>query len=133
MSAFRDSQHAADVLGGFFRQEASEDDRIFAGSGMVLAYVLRHPDVRVVLDASGAPKPGAAYGVYVNDPTAPAPTVEFFLDAEDFDKLYKGEVNAMGLMLSGKGKAKGDVTSAMRLIPAMARSIPHYKKYRETN
>ena len=121
------------MLGGFFLREASEDDHIFAGSGMVVAYILRNPDVRIVLDARGAAKPGAAYDVYVNDASAPAPTVEFYLDADDFDKLYRGEVNAMGLVLSGKGKAKGDVTSAMRLIPAMAPSIPRYKKYRETN
>ena len=132
MSAFRDSKHAADVLGGFFRQEGSEDDRIFAGSGTVIGYTLSDPEIRVVLDARRKPEPGRGYDVYVNDPSAPAPDVEFFLDSDTFDKIYRGETQVMMLMMSGKVKAKGNVTAAMRLLPAMARTIPHYKKLRET-
>ncbi len=133
MSAFRDRQHAADVLGGFFRGESAEDDKMFAGSGMVIAYDLRDPGVRIVLDARKKPEPGNAYDVYVNDEAAPAPQVEIAMDADTFDKLYRGEAQAMALMMTGKAKAKGDVTAAMHLLPAMARVIPHYKKYRETH
>ncbi len=133
MSVFRDSNHAAEVLGGFFRQESAEDDKMFAGSGMVIAYDIRDPDVRLVLDARKKPEPGSAYDLYVNDAAAPAPLVEITMDAETFDKLYRGEAQAMMLMMSGKAKAKGDITAAMRMLPAMARVIPHYKKYRETH
>lgn len=131
MSAFADSQQAREVLGGFFRKESTEDDHIFAGSGFVVGYSLHDPDVRLVLDASATPQPGKAYDVYVDDPNAPQPTVEISMSADDFDKLYKGELQAMALIMSGKAKAKGDVTAAMRLLPAMARAIPRYKKYRE--
>jgi hypothetical protein len=133
VSPFRDSHHAAEIIGGFFRQEAAEDDKIFAGSGLVVGYDIRDPDVRVVLDAREKPRPGFGYGVYINDVNAPPPHVEFTLDAENFDKLYRGEVQAMTLMMTGKGKARGDITAAMRLLPAMARSIPHYKAYREAH
>lgn len=131
MSAFKDSQEAREIVGGFFRQESSEDDHIFAGSGFVVGYTLHDPDVRIVLDASKPPQPGAAYDVYVDDPAAPQPKVEILMSADDFDKLYKGELQAMSLMMSGRAKAKGDVTAAMQLLPAMARAIPRYKKYRE--
>jgi putative sterol carrier protein len=131
VSAFKDAQEARDVLGGFFRQESTEDDHIFAGSGFVVGYTLHDPAVRVVLDASRPAQPGNAYDVYVDDPNAPDPKVDISMSADDFDKLYKGEIAAMSLMMSGKAKAKGDVTAAMRLLPAMARAIPRYKKYRE--
>jgi hypothetical protein len=134
MPAFRDTQHAADVLGGFFKHEAATDTTgMFAGSGVVIAYKLTDPDVRVVLDASQAPAPNAGFRVWVNDPGAPEPQVEFLLDADTFDKLYLGEAQPMVLMMTGKVKAKGDVTAAMKLLPAMARAIPHYKEYRKTH
>lgn len=131
MSAFQSTQEAREVLGGFFRQEAAEDDRIFAGSGFIIGYRLHEPDVVVILDASQPPQPGKAYDVYVDDPNAPEPKIEIILSADDFDKLYKGEAQPMGLMMSGRAKAKGDVTAAMRLLPAMAHAIPRYKKFRE--
>ena len=131
MSAFKDGQEAGEILSGFFRQESAEDDHIFAGSGFIVAYTLQDPDVRIVLDATNPPQPGRAYDVYVNDPAAPQPKVDILMSADDFDKLYKGELQAMALIMSGKAKAKGDVTAAMRLVPAMARAIPRYKKYRE--
>ncbi len=133
MSAFRDSAHLREVLGGFFRQEAAVDDHIFAGSGVIMAYSLKNPEARLVLDASIKPEPGKAFELYVDDPKAPEPQVEVFMDADTFDQLYRGQVQAMALMMTGKAKAKGDVTIAMRLLPAMARAIPHYKTYRETN
>lgn len=131
MSAFTDSQQAREILGGFFRQESTEDDHVFAGSGFIVAYTLHDPDVRIVLDATKPPQDGHAYDVYVDDPAAPEPKVDIIMSADDFDKLYKGEIQAMALMMTGKAKAKGDITAAMRLLPAMARAIPRYKKYRE--
>src|SRR5215469_10420962 len=99
MSAFKDSQEAREILGGFFRQESAEDDHIFAGSGFIVGYSLHDPDVRIVLDATKPPQAGAAYDVYVDDPAAPQPTVEIVMSADDFDKLYKGELQAMALMM----------------------------------
>jgi putative sterol carrier protein len=133
MAAFRDITHAAEVLGGFFRQEAEIDDKIFAGSGIVIAYNLHDPDVRLVLDGRKTPEPGSAYLVYVNDPAAPQPNTEFTTDADSFDKIYRGEAQAMMMLMSGKVKTKGDLTGAMRLLPAMARIIPHYREYRKTH
>lgn len=131
MSVFSDSANARAVLGGFFRQEAGSDDHMFAGSGVIIAYSLSDPAVRIVLDASNPPQPGKAFDVFVDDPNAPSPNVEFFTDADTFDKLYSGQAQPMALMMTGKVKTKGDITAAMRLLPAMARVIPHYKKYRE--
>ena len=133
MGVFRDSAHAAEIIGGFLRDEASKEGNFFAGSGVVIGYTLADPALRVVLDASIPPEKGRAFDVYIDDAKAPNPAVEFFLDADTYDRLYRGEGQPMALMMTGKVKAKGDVTAAMRLLPAMAAAIPHYKKYRETH
>jgi len=133
MSVFRDSAHAKEIIGGFLRDEATKEGNFFAGSGVIMAYSLSDPALRIVLDASVKPEPGRAFAVYVDDASAPAPAVEFSLDADTFDQLYRGEAQPMALMMTGKVKAKGDVTAAMRLLPAMGAAIPHYKKYRDTH
>lgn len=133
MSVFRDSAHAAEFLGGFFRAEAETGGKFFSGSGVIIAYTLTDPSLRIVLDASVTPESGHAYDTYVDDPKAPAPAIEFFMDADTFHKVYLGEAQPMALMMSGKVKSKGDVTAAMRLLPAMGAAIPHYKTYTETH
>jgi hypothetical protein len=130
MPAFSSAQHATDVIASFLRQEAKTDDKIFAGSGMIVAYNIVDVNLRIVLDGRRKPEPGHAYDVFVNDPSAPDAKTDFTMDAETFDKLYRGESQAMMLMMTGKVKAKGDITAAMRLLPAMIRTIPHYKAYR---
>lgn len=129
---FRDAAHAASFIGGFFR-DASTKEGFFAGSGVVIAYTLTDPDLRIVNDGTVEPKPGRAFGFYLNDPAAPAPTVEFFTDADTFHRLYRGEEQPMALVLSGKVKTKGDVTAAMRLLPAMAAASTLYKAYCEAH
>ena len=131
MSAFKDSQEARDVLGGFFRQEAADENNDFAGSGLVIGWNLHDPSVHIILDSSKPPQAGKSFEVYVDDPAAPAPTVDIAISADDFDKLYKGEIQPMSLIMTGKAKATGDYTQAMRLLPALASYIPRYKKYRQ--
>jgi len=131
MSVFRDSKHAADFIGGFFREEAVDGGKFFAGSGVIYAYVLTDLDVRVIVDASVKPQPGRKFDVYVNDPNAPAPTVEFIAESDIFNKVYRGEAQPLVLMATGKVKTKGNVADAMRTLPAMGVLIPHYKAYWE--
>jgi hypothetical protein len=134
MSAFQDTAHAAEILGGFFRQEAAtSDDKGFAGSGVVIGYMLTDIDLHIVLDARKPGAPGHAYEVFINDPNAPKPTADIAMDSETFDKLYKGEVQPMALMMDGNVKARGDMSAAMRLLPSMARAIPRYRAYRASH
>jgi len=76
VAVFRDSAHAREVLEAFFRYEATVDDPFFGGNGVVIAYTLKDPVIRIVLDTTRKPEPGHRYDVYVDDPHAPKPTVE---------------------------------------------------------
>lgn len=128
-STFRDSAHAAEFIGGFFREEAASGGKFFAGTGVICGYELSEPALRIVLDASVKPEPGRAFAVYIDDRGAPPVHVDLIMTADTFDKLYRGEAQAMGLLMSGKVKSKGDLTAAMRLLPALGTVIPHYKAY----
>jgi putative sterol carrier protein len=132
MAAFRDGAHAREVLEGYFKDEAKDEDTSFGGHGVVLAYTLKDPVIRIVLDGTREPEPGHSYDVYVDDPNAPTPTVELFMRADTFDALYRGEMSATAL-LTGRAKVQGDVVGLRRLVPWLARSIPRYKKYREAH
>jgi putative sterol carrier protein len=99
----------------------------------VIAFQLHKPDMRIVFDAREAPVPGRSYKYTINDPSAPEPVAEFTMDAEIFDKVYSGEAQAIGLMMMGKVKTKGNVPAAMKLLPVVSRAIPKYKKYRQTH
>src|SRR5271163_3514180 len=110
MTAFRDENHIAEVIGGFFRQRAQGGDSMFTGSGLVIAYTLKEPYLRLVLDGSVKPQPGKAFEVYVNDANAPKPNVELFMRADTYDALLRGEMKAMELMSNGRAKAEGDLT-----------------------
>ncbi|HUA09093.1 MAG TPA: SCP2 sterol-binding domain-containing protein [Candidatus Acidoferrales bacterium] len=131
MSGFRDEKQAYAIIDGFLSELTQEDDKMMAGSGMVIAFTLHKPEMRIVFDAREAPVPGRAYTYTINDPNAPEPVAEFTMDAEIFDKVYSGEAQAIGLMMMGKVKTKGNVPAAMKLLPVVSRAIPKYKKYRE--
>jgi len=128
MSTFRDSAHAVEFLRPFYEESASHA-KFLAGSGAILAYTLTDPEVRIVIDGSIEPRSGHGLDYYINDPNAPAPHVEFFMDADTFHRLHLGEVQPMALVLSGKVKTKGDVSAAMRLLPAMGAAVQMYKAY----
>jgi len=133
MAAFQDSAHAAELIGGFFRQESALDDHLLGGSGLVMAWVLHDPDLRIVLDARAKPEPGHAYDFYIDDPAAPIPQVEFLIDGDSFDKLHRGEAQALAMLMNGKIKGKGNIPAALRLLPSLKRVISHYKQYMDTH
>ena len=83
MPAFDDSEQAQRLIKEFFCRVVAQDDRIFAGSGLIVGFMLHDPAVRIVLDASKPPQPGKAWDVYVNDPAAPEPKVDISLSADD--------------------------------------------------
>jgi hypothetical protein len=131
VAVFRDAAHAAEFIGDFFREEAIDGGRFFAGSGVIYLYNLTDLGVRITVDASIEPAPGRKFAVYVNDPAAPEPTAEFLADSETFRKVYRGDAQPLPLMAMGKIKTKGNVVAAMRTLPAMAILTAHYKAYSE--
>jgi putative sterol carrier protein len=133
MSGFKDEKHAYDTIDGFLTELAKEDDKMMAGSGFVIAFTVHKPEMRIVFDAREKPSPGFGYKYVLNPAEHYETLAEFEMDAEIFDAVYMGEAQAVGLLMTGKVKSRGNVTTAMRLLPVISRAIPKYKKYRETH
>ncbi|MHB8462606.1 MAG: SCP2 sterol-binding domain-containing protein [Vulcanimicrobiaceae bacterium] len=138
MKSLGSSADAARILGGFFREQSarlaqSNALQIFSGSGFVVAYELTDPSLRIVLDGSVAPTAQEAFGTYINDPQAPLPDVTFSMSSEQFDGIYSGELQLLSLVTSGRAVITGNRAAGMRLLPAVIRLIPFYKRYREVH
>ena len=131
MSRFKDEQQAAKIIDGFLTELAKEDDKILAGSGYVISFILHKPDMRIIFDAREAPREGFGYKYILNPADPPESLAEFEMDAENFDKVYMGEAQAVTMLMTGKVKSRGNVTTALRLLPVISHAIPKYKKYRE--
>lgn len=135
MQPFATSDEAIRILGGFFREQSerlahSNALQIFSGSGYVVAYELTEPSLRIVLDGSIAPTALNAFGLHINDPEAPLPDVTFLFTCEQFDGIYSGQLQLLSLVTSGHAIIQGNRAAGMRLLPAVIRLIPFYKRYR---
>jgi len=130
MSGFNDEKHALEIIDGFLTELAKEDDKILAGSGYVISFILHKPEMRIIFDGREAPREGFGYKYLLNPADPPEALAEFEMDAESFDRVYKGEAQAVTLLMTGKVKSRGNVTTALRLLPVISRAIPKYKQYR---
>ncbi len=130
MATFSDAEDLKRVFGGFLAEAAASDDDLFGGSGIVVAYVTTDPAVRFVMDARATPEPGKHFAYYVDDANAPEPDVEFTTSADTLDALYSGDAKIMALAMTGRLKFKGDMSTAMRLLPVLDHAVPRYRAYR---
>jgi hypothetical protein len=131
MSGFKDEKQAHEIIDGFLTEIAKEDDKILAGSGYVISFIVHKPEMRIIFDAREPVREGFGYKYILNPVDAPEALAEFEMDADTFDKVYLGEGQAVAMLMTGKVKSRGNVTTALRLLPVISRAIPKYKKYRE--
>lgn len=131
MPPFENVEDLRRVFGGFL-ELVREDDKtkLFARSGAIISYVLTDIGATIVLDGTIEPKPGRHFDYYINDPQAPSPSVTFEMTSETLDDLFSGRLHALQALATGKAKGRGNVPSALKLLPAMVRVIPLYKTYR---
>ena len=124
MAYFRDADDAYKYLGGVFR--AADD----------------HPEVGPKLRASGITlrleysNPTAVLTVRLTEPhieviegeTDIEPDVKLAMSADTANKYWRGEYNVAVGLAKGEVKAKGPVTTILRLVPATKPLYPMYKE-----
>ncbi len=131
MRGFSSVDELRRIFGGFFAAiQGNDNSKLFAGSGIVVGYYVSDLDTTVVLDGSIPPVPGKMFGIHIGDPQAPEPVVTFVLTSELLDGVYRGEVQPLAALSSGKITSRGNAAIGLRLLPAVARLIPFYKEYR---
>ncbi len=132
MPAFENAAHLKAVFGGMLQSFAENDPiKMLAGSGLIMSYVVKDPDVTFTIDASVEPKPGANFAVHMNNPSAPKAHVTFFMSGDTLDGLYSGAMSPMAALSSGAITTEGNREAALKLLPAMFATIPRYKKFKE--
>jgi hypothetical protein len=104
--------------------------RGFSGCGVVYGFTVRDPDWRCVLDAREPGTPESAFVMHVDDPSAPAVTVEAFLDGDTLDKTFCGELHVRSAVANGRVVFKGDQPWAFRLLPVLLNVVPIYRAHR---
>jgi hypothetical protein len=104
--------------------------RGFSGCGIVYGFAVRDPDWRCVLDAREPGTPNSAFVAYVDDPNAPAVTVEAFVDGTTLDKTFCGELHVRSAVSTGHVVFKGDQPWAFRLLPVLLNVVPIYRAHR---
>ncbi|MBV8654713.1 MAG: SCP2 sterol-binding domain-containing protein [Candidatus Eremiobacteraeota bacterium] len=111
----------------FLRAVSSSDDgRDFASANVVAAFEAHDIGSRIVIDTTGRPGDGSWFSIHVGEAAPPA-EVTFSALAETFDRVLRGELGIMLAITSRKILTEGKVARAMRLVPAFARSLPHYR------
>jgi hypothetical protein len=130
MATFTSSQELRELFTTFMESVVKMDLRGFSGTGVVIAYDVSDPPARFVLDAREPSRPGKSFAYYVDDPNAPAPTVEIHLSATTLDRMYSGDLNVTVAAAQGRIKATGDRMAALRMLPVMFRTMNHYKAAR---
>ena len=124
MSYFKDSEEAYSCLGGVFR--AADE----------------HPEVGQALRASGITlrleytNPSATLTVRMLEPhieviegeTDIQPDVRMSMAADTANKYWRGEYNVAVGLAKGQVKAKGPVTTILKMVPLTKPLFPMYKE-----
>ena len=74
-------------------------------------------------------RPGKGFAYFVDDPNAPAATLEVHLSATTLDRMYTGDLNVMIAAAQGRIEIS-DTGAALRLLPVMFRTMNHYRATR---
>lgn len=124
MGAFRDTAHLYKVVGGLFDRVKADPEvaRKLLGGRLVVKFLYRDPEGEVTVDLTG---PEIAYDL---GPSKRRPDVEIRSSADTAHTFWSGKLNVPIAMATGKVKAKGSMTKALALLPALKPVFAMYEK-----
>lgn len=95
-------------------------------SNLIIRFDYHDPDASVTIDAKNAPADPKAFVEYAWDAKTPEPEVVMSNSGDFCLGFWQGKENPVLAMTFGKLKAKGNITKAMALLPAIK---PAYKAF----
>ncbi len=123
MPTFKDTEHLYRVLDGFFQRLAAEDEvagPLVDSGAMVLRMRYREPEGQVTVDLRQPPI-SWAFG-----DTEQKPDLELIQDADVAHQFWLGRLNVTRAVATRKVVARGPVSKALRLLPALKPAYPLY-------
>jgi len=121
---FRDADHLYEVFDRVLKDLLSDPDLgpKLAKSNMIIRWVYHEPDATVTFNFKDAPREGYA-GDWAFGECDWTPDVTTYQSAAFGLSFLQGMENPMVAVTRGKVKAKGNITSLMKMLP-VARAMP---------
>jgi putative sterol carrier protein len=121
---FSDAGEVYELIGGLLDELAADDELApkFLRANTVVQFQLRDPDVQLTVRMREAEGPQVDRG-----PTELQPEVLMTMDTDIAHRFWLGKVNPTIALARGQMKAKGPVTTILRLVPLTRPGVARYR------
>jgi len=129
MPYFKDPKEMLDIQRVFFDQVASDPEigPKLRASNLIIRFVSHDPQGVVTLDCRGTASEGKHFTTTFGE-TDLRPDITLTTSADLGHEFWLGRANIVNALFTGKAKAAGDVTLAMKFMPALKPIADIYKQ-----
>jgi hypothetical protein len=128
MPYFKDQAEMQEIQRVFFESVASDPEvgPQLREAGLVIRFEVHDPAGSVTLDSRGTAGEGRYFVIAFGDNDL-QPDITLTSSADLSHELWQGRVNIVSALFSGKVKAAGNVSQAMKFVPALKPIADIYK------
>ncbi len=128
MPYFKDQKEMLDIQRAFFDKVASDEEvgPQLREAGLILRFQFLDPSGSVTIDGRGEAGQGRHFVVAYGENDL-RPDITLTGSADLIHELWQGRVNIVNALFTGKVKAAGDVSQAMKFVPALKPIAAIYK------
>ncbi len=129
MPHFKDEKDMLEIQRVFFDKLASDPEigPQVRASNLIIRFVSHDPAGMVTIDCRGAAGEGKYFSVTFGE-TGLRPDITLTTSADLGHEFWLGRANMVNALFSGKAKASGDVTLAMKFLPVLKPIAVIYKQ-----
>lgn len=129
MPYFKDQKEMLDIQSVFFDKVASDPEigAMLRASKLIIRFVSGEPAGVVTIDCRGTPGEGKHIATAFGESNL-RPDITLTTSADLAHEFWLGKANIVNALFSGKAKATGDVTAAMKILPALKPIANIYKQ-----
>ena len=129
MPYFKDQKEMLDIQRVFFDKVASDPEigPKLRASNLIMRFVTNNPEGVVTIDCRGAAGEGKHFTTTIGESDL-RPDLTLTTSADLGHEFWLGRANIVNALFSGKAKAAGDVTLAMKFMPALKPIAEIYKQ-----
>ena len=128
MPYFKDQKEMQDIQRAFFERVASDPEvgPKLRDAGLIIRFQVHDPAGSVTIDCRGAVGEGC-YLVTAFGESDLRPDITLTSSADLSHEFWQGRVNIINALFAGKVKASGDISQAMKFVPALKPIADIYK------
>jgi hypothetical protein len=129
MPYFKDQREMLDIQRVFFDKVASDSEigPQLRASNLIIRFVSHDPAGVMTIDCRGAAAEGKHFTTTFGE-TDLRPDITLTTSADLGHEFWLGRANIVNALFMGKAKASGDVTLAMKFLPALKPIADLYKQ-----